>query len=460
MPESNTRKIAKAIRSQISTVLGAEIAPGFVVVRDPAGFAYSIQYGASAFWNPNTLASVDQLCKCPGDGTGQLTGVSFSGTFADILTSTDYVTSTADKAAEEQRVTAFNAASTNLVTQFEADFGAITSAEIQAMGSVPPTKTQYIADYVAKHFPGSPPSFPVSMAAFSGIYANWVSLSEEITRTNSLRADALAEIKAAEAHIRQPDAQNGALQTSTSTWATAYEGLPDNGTIEAQLSSKSRTMTVSVVLEKAGQNNLALTLDHQVLNAIPMSDLKITLTQETTGQEARLDQLWATATKVEMDIEYEGLTVVDAAPREISANAKLGWYSADVVHQIASKSGSDVTGLQLVGSTYSAAELFGPGKRFARIKTFVISQDPTFTMSFHGTGQALLMTEFSGHVGARVELGQIASFGGAGTKYAVRGTDQSKDVVTVEIAPTPPAVTVPPIDRRAHIIGGVAEFPS
>jgi len=460
MSKTNNQKIADAIRQQISSVLGAEIDPGFVVIRAPSGFAYNLQYGTSAYWNPHTLATVDQLCKCPGDGTGELTGGSFSGIFADILASTDYVTSTADAAAAKRRLTKFTTASTNLVTQFEADFGQITPAEIQAMGSVPPTKVQYIADYIAKTFPGTPPAFPPSMAAFASLYASWSNLSEEIARTSALKTDALAEISAAATHIRHPDAASGALQTTVSSWAVAYQGFPDNATIGADLVSASRSMTVSVTLENAGHNTLKLTLDHQSLSAIPMADLKITLTQETTKKTATLDQLWATASKVEMDITYAGLSLVEARPQEISTGIGRGWYSASVVHQLATKSGQDVSGLQLSGSTYSASDLFGPGKRFARVRTFVISQDPTITLRFYGTDQTQLLQQLSGHPAARIELGQIASFGGAGADYAVRSSDHTTDVVTVVIAPATSPVTVPPVDRKAHIIGGVVDFPA
>ena len=460
MSKTNNQKIADAIRQQISTVLGSELDPGFVVIRDPSGFAFNIQYSTSAYWNPHTLAIVDRLCKCPGDGTGELTGGSFSGLFADILAASDYVTGTSDAAAGKSRLTKFTTASNNLVTRFEADFAPITSAEIQTMGSVPPTKLQYIADYVAKTFPGSPPAFPPSMAAVASVYANWLNLSNEIARASALKTDALAEVGAAETHIRQPDASTGALQTALNSWGVAYVGFPDNGTIGADLTSSARTMTVSVTLENAGHNSLKLTLDHQTLKAIPMSDLKITLTQETTGQTATLDQLWATASKVEMDIAYAGLTVVEARPQRISADIKTGWYSASVVHQLASKSGQDVSGLQLSGSTFSAADLFGQGKRFARVRTFVISQDPTITLRFYGTDQAQLLTRLSGNPSAQVQLGQIASFGAAGADYAVRSTDHTADVVTVVIAPATPTVTVPPVDQKAHIIGGVVEFPA
>lgn len=459
MPSSKSQKIANAIRRQISSSLGAQISPGFVVIRAPSGFPYSIQYGAAAYWNPKTLNLVDQLCKAPGDGTGEMTGARFSTTYADILAASDYVTSKRDTACQQHRRYDFNSATQTLITQFETQFGQIDQSAIKAIGSVPPTKAQYISDYVSKKFKGDPPDFPPSMAAFAGAWSDWTQLGEEITRTTTLKAEALKLLRMGESHVRNPAAGNGALRIGASDWAPAYDGLPDNATIQADLSDADRATTVEVTLKNKGRKIFALTVAEQPLDNIPATALSLALVHPDTGKAKSMDSLWQSASKVEMDIVYTGLSIVSCRPSELSADANAGWFSRAALSQIATKTGKDVTGLQLDGSTYSPERLFGQGKTFARVKTFIISQEPTITLRFFGTGQSQFPKQLKRGAKAQVHVPGIGCFGGNSAQYTVQSAGEDGNVVTVVIAPSTTPVTIPPEDRTAHIIGGIVEYP-
>lgn len=455
------QKIAEAIRKQVSTKLGAEIGAGFVVIRAPSGFAYSIRYGASAYWNPDTLALFDKNCELSGDGVARVTTGSFSTLFANILANSTYVTSTVDAQTTKKTLDEFSDTSNQLVTAFESDFGEVTQSHIGAMGSKPPTKTQYIADYVAKNFPGDPPSFPPSMAVFESIYASWVVLSRMITRNAALKADALDLLSVAQAHVKSPNAENGGLQTDVDSWSVAYEGLPDNATLQAELSDTDRAVTISLVLDNMGDGTLALTSDHQSLGVMSGKDLKLTVTDAATEQQTSLDPLFQTSSRVEMKIQYQGLAIVSARPMALSADHTEGWYSRDALIQIADKSGKDETGIQLANSTYSVDELFGPGKRLNRVKTFVISEDPTITLDFHGGAGQQVLPSTAGDLSATVELGQITRVGENVGDYKATSSTSGSGVVSVVIVPSRkfPTVTVPAIERRAHIIGGIVDTP-
>ena len=459
MPTPPSQKIAEAIRQQVSTALGAQIPPGFVVIRDPAGFPYAIQYGASAYWNPGTLAMIDQLCAAPGDGTARLTGTGFSATYADILGHTNYVTSTADAASQQDRLTRFNAATQTLIAQFETDFGPITPAQIAALHSMPPTKAQYVADYVAAHFKGDPPDFPLSMSAFASAWSDWATLGADIARDTAARAEANALLAAGQAHVRHPSAANGGLQTDATTWVPAYVGLPDNNTVAGELQDDARAITVSLTLDKAGQRLFALSVARQPLSDVPPGALMLMVTPQPATEAEDLAPLWDAATRVEMDIAYVGLCLITAQPLDLSVDAATGWFSRAALGQIAGKTGKDVTGLQLSGSAYSVADLFGPGKTLARIATFVLSREPTITLRFHGIPAQQMLAKATPGARARVTIPQLGTFGAADAGFAIESADAAGGVVTVVIAPATPPGTIPPEQRTAHVIGGIPDFP-
>jgi hypothetical protein len=454
----DNEKIAEAIRRQISAALGAEISPGFVTIRDPAGFPYSIQYGDAAYWNPNTLGLLDQTCRMVGAGAAEMTGASFSALYADVLANSGYVMGSTDQAREAQDQSSFTKVSAKLVGAFETELGAITEAQIRAMGSTPPTKTQYISDYVAKTFPGDPPDFPPSLAGLANLYSDWLDLARGILHTVELKERARALLTAARAHAGAPDEHNGGMQTGADTWRPGYAGLPDNGTLQAQLSDTSRAITVGVVLDKDA-DTASLMVNHVAQGVIQRSDVRLAVTEPLSEREISLDRIWQTAIRVEMDIRYPGLAIVGALPCALATDYAKGWYSETALAQIAGKTGTEETGIKLVNSTYSVPELFGAKGRLVRVKTFVISQEPTITLRFYGVDQEPTLAQFSGDLEASIEIGTVAQFGGGTSGSKVQSAEARGGVVTVVIAPAQSSVTVPPIDRRAHIIGGVVQYP-
>ena len=460
MVQSVNQKVSEAIRKQISATLSSQIDPGFAVIRYPSGFGYFLQYGQSAYWNPQTMALVDQLVTDNGDGTADIAGASFSGRFADILAASGYVVSSSDKAAQTARGKAFSTKSDDLVAQYEADFGRIRKRDIQAAGTIPPDKTQYVADYIAKHFTGAGQSFPVSLTLLESVYTAWQAMAQQIRRASALQTDALKLIQTAETNARQPNAQNGGLQTGTAEWVAAYEGLPDVTTLVQGLSSDQPQMTVGLEFDNTGQNQLNLLMKNRLLGAVPDSDLRFSLMTQSGGQKRSADNLWKTAKKIEMEIDYAGICVVPSHPAPITQDLATGWYSQSAINQIATRTGQDVTGIQLTSTRFDAGQQFGQGKAFARVKTFVISNEPVVTMWFHGVDSAQTIQELSGKPRAELSLGKLAGFGDNGSKYEVHSVGDTGEAVKIVIKPTVPVIVPPDEALRAHVIGGVLEFPA
>lgn len=451
------RKIVSAIRQQLSEALSAEIGPDFVVIHYPQGFATAIQYGQN-WWNPNTFSLLDKLATPNGDGTADIDTAPFSTLFANVLGNSEFVLSASDKAEQTATLTEFSQTEAQMIAEFEKDFGAITAAQMAAQGTKPPIKSQYIADYVKTNYPGTPPDFPISLTVFGNAFTNWTELSHKIEQfsTNQRRAQTL--LSAGQTNVRTPSSLNGALQTSATTWAVAYTGLPDNNTLQSSLES-AKGMTVEVSFDNDGVNELALFFAHEKVGAVPKNTLQVSVQESPTAKSLDVSDLFQNAAHVEMEIKYTGLTIVSAEPCELSADFKTGWYSSAAVHQIASKTGSDTSGLQLSSSTYDAATLFGPGKRFARVKTYVLSNDPKITMKIHGDAADRLLGVLQGKPKVALELGSMVKFGTNSAGYVVDNADGQDGIVIASINPTVQSGTVPTVDRRTHLIGGILGYP-
>jgi hypothetical protein len=447
------------IGRQLAALLGPQIDGPFRLIRYVPGFNFNAQYGMSAFWNPKTFAIYDQLCADAADGTVTLTGASFSARFAAILGSVGYAQSSADSAAATAATKAFEALEAAVLDSFERNFGRISKRDIAASGCRPPTKTGFILYYVAKNFPGLPPAIPAAFADFAGHHAKWLAAGAQIEKSAAAMQVAEDRVTAAAANVTAPTAANGGLQTGVAAWIPAFRGLPDNNSILASLSDPTRAATLRFDLQTGANQMVNLSVGSTAVGAVPTGDLALRLAPTALMAGGAQDDLWSAATRVEMAVSYTGLTILRADPVEISADRKTGWFSRLILSDVVAKTGQDATGFRFIDSTFAVADLFGPGKSFARVATFVISREPTVTLTFHGTGVDTLAARFATDQQAEVDLGGLVGFGGAGAAYAVQAVTSGSGTVTVTLAPPPPVGTTPDIDQTAHVIGGVVEYP-
>ncbi len=452
-------RAAEAISRRIAAYLGAQIEPGFRVIRYPPGYNFNVQYGMPVMWNPHTFGLIDQICRLDGPHSASMTGSSFSAEFAAILASVGYHTSTADIRAQKQAIGDFDRQGDRVVQVFEAEFGPITAAMIQASGAVPRTKPGYVSWYVGAHYPGTPPRFPPVLASFSAAYAAWLSLGETVEKSARQAQAAAALVSAARAHSIHPGAGNGGFPTGPSAWSVAYCGLPTNNQINAGLDNRQSTVSVTIDVEDAGAGMASLSLDRQSLGRVPRTDLRLSVAAAPEDTARPVDP-WAAARHVGLEIVYTGITAIRADPVSLSADRQSGWFSLPILQQIVAKTGKDVTGLQLQGSAFSIDALFGPGGSFARVQTFVIAQQPTVKMTFRGTNLDALAGQVTTDQAAQLSLGKIVSLGVDGRDYRVLDMQSTGTELTVTLGAAPPSGTVPLIDQTAHVIGGVIQFPA
>jgi len=109
----------------------------------------------------------------------------------------------------------------------------------------------------------------------------------------------------------------------------------------------------------------------------------------------------------------------------------------------------------------SVDDLFGPGKAFSRLKTFVISQQPTMVLTFTGTDVSKVTSDFKVGASIKLDLFGLFTLGQASGSYAVQDVrENTKDgSVTVTFGPPKVSGTIPLQQQVAYVMGGVASYP-
>lgn len=270
----------------------------------------------------------------------------------------------------------------------------------------------------------------------------------------SRQSQATDELKAAIQNTISPSNTNGGWQTSESSYAPAYTGFPEVTTITGSLTSANRELTVPIQLKNISAAGCDLSIAHRKPVSAPRSAISIDLEPATDiATSQSLECLSNIASQIDISISYPGVTILQANPKNLSSDLKTGWYEESILSEIVENTGRDATGFRLQGTEFSIKKLFGPGKTFARVKTFVISQEPTIEITFFDSDKDTVMKALP-----KDELLHLnfSDFSVAG--YSLVKTMKGKTVVT--LAPGQNQGTIPADKQKAHIIGGIIAYPA
>ena len=174
-----------------------------------------------------------------------------------------------------------------------------------------------------------------------------------------------------------------------------------------------------------------------------------------------LSRYTSSSSTLTMDLNYPGVTFFPSIASALSLDNSTGWYANDILQEVASKTGQDATGYKLNGSEYNVSELFGPGKAFSRLKTFVISQQPTITLTFTGADASKITSDLQVKASVKLDLLGLFTLGSAAGSYSVQkvDTDSRSGSVTVTLGPPAVSGTIPLQQQVAYVMGGVAAYP-
>jgi hypothetical protein len=116
-----------------------------------------------------------------------------------------------------------------------------------------------------------------------------------------------------------------------------------------------------------------------------------------------LSRYASSSTNITIELNYPGVTLFASMPSVLSTDNSQGWYANDILQELVARSGEDATGYRLQGSEFDVSQLFGAGCAFSRLKTFVISQQPTMTLTFTGADASRVTSDFKANASISVD---------------------------------------------------------
>ena len=462
MAEANLVKNAfrVALEHAATTLLGSTLDGPFSAISYPPGYNFVVEYGQPVYHNAATLGVIDQLCVKDANGIVGLTGDSFSMQYKTILETVVYNLSTPDKQNLAHLQIKFGEQEKAVIASYESAFEPITQRQIDDSNCFPPNKIGYIEEIIKTKYSGDPQEIPLPYAGFSSAYEQWILLARQLNGITSRQSEAEAQKQAAIDHITTPSAENGGWQTGTASYGVAYTGMPALAEILSSLATNDRKLTVIVELTGFSQKTFNVNVGDTLVAQVPSDVITIDFVEANVAQSRSLVSLSGSASKIEMSIVYPGITILPANPVELSADCTTGWYSQYILSEVAQKTGKDVTGFQLQGSEFATAELFGPGKTFARVKTFVISQEPTVQLAFYDpNNRGVIQNAFKPGDAVRLQLADEVRFGATSGGFNVQKVDFANGKTVVTLGPPTIVGTIPTPEQTAYIIGGVVEYP-
>lgn len=448
-----------ALNKKLQDQFSSQLDGTFETMNVPSGFYWGLQYGPNNYYNVNALNQINLQAIEGSNGILTVANANFTTLDNSILGDIVFGFSQADMDAINQDEANNQSQIQAVINSWETDMGApITTAQMQS--AVPPTKLGYIQAQVLKNWQNDVDKIPTSMQDFKVAYQTYQVSAEIAWRLLSQSAAAIERLAAARANSKTASAANGGLPIAAGAFYQPFGPFPTQNAINGGLQTLTNKASVSISLSNFSSTESTFSVEGSAGVTIPI--LGFMTIGVSASTKYTLNQYASSQTTLEMTITYEGITFVGTplTDSNLTTDNTKGWYTNDVLSQAISNTNQTQTGYSLKGSQYPVDEYFGPGKKFSRIKTWVLSQQPTISMKFCAADTTKIVSDFKESTSVNVTFFGIFNIG-VTQSYEVKKVD-SKSVagcVIVEMGPAKVIGTTPSNDATAYVVGGVPSYP-
>ncbi|MDE6558001.1 MAG: hypothetical protein K2K39_02730, partial [Clostridia bacterium] len=380
------------IETKAKTALGAELAgEKFTAANYTAGFNYHVK---SSTYNSRSIKALDSLV-CFENGVNHL-DLSYSDYYKSVMQKIHFNISKSDLQRVNKEAIAQEALVATIINSYK-------QSEIDDTPMEDPTVPKIIKR--VKEYTGvsyrelNPKEYPFLANLCN--YLNEFERKAEFT-TKIMNASSKAEdrLEAIIKHITKPDDDNGGLKTEEG-FVCGWDGIKEPVQLLESLEG-GRTITIDISASHFHSNKSRLNFKNDVKIDVPVNwffNLGVQHNDEYDLSKSAKD-----GAEMSISITYDGVTLVSANPKLLSANNSKGWYVKEILTDAAAKTGKDVTGYQLVDSEFDPETLFGEEGKLRRMKTLVISQHPIVKLHFKKFDSDKLKKQFDETTNADFEL--------------------------------------------------------
>ncbi|MQR00708.1 hypothetical protein [Glaciimonas soli] len=438
------------VEKQVTQLLSTRLDGAFSMINYPSGFNYGITDGSNTYYNQAALQDIDTLLGVASNGRPELIAGGFSRLYARIMGAVTFSFSQYDQAIMARQDAVASAQIAAILSEFE-NVGGRYKKPLSFGGKLQDIFNQINATY------GSVPNMPASLHSLRNAIAAYHSISGDSYVLHNRYYAATARLAAIVANVTKPSQTNGGMQVSDMDDYVGFtpNKLPTANQLVVGLNASTNAISVAINISDFGSYSAQLSIAGGASFTIPIVDiLDIAV---NAGASHDLSRYITSQSKITMNVTYPGVTMFASNPSVLSADNTTGWYADDVLQEIAAQTGKDATGYQLQGSEFDVAKLFGPGKALSRLKTFVISQQPTISITFAGSNASGITSDFQVNAAVQLKLLGMFDFGGASGSYSVQkiNAGSSSGSVTVTLGPPVISGTTPIQQQKAYVLGGV-----
>jgi hypothetical protein len=459
------KSFAAALKKKMDEMFSQQTNGAFETMSVPNGMYWGIQFGGNNYYNRNFLNQANLQAIRGSNGILTIGNDLFTQLYKDILGATVFAFSQSDEKANAQDNTNNQSQVQALINGWETDMGSpITKAQMD--GAFPTTKLGYILGQYVSKWSSNPDNVPDAFPNFKPALLVYLAQAAISARLGTQAAALNERLKAARANSVAGTADNGGLPISANEYYLPLGPFPTQNKINSSLQTLTNKVSMNFKLENFSSNTSRLSIEGKTGFTIPILDFASI--GVSGGAKYTVDKYASSSTVINTDITYEGITFVEAplTDANLSGDNKKGWYwndgLSDGIRNVwTSGSNPSKTGLALHSTQYPVDEYFGTGKKFSRIKTWILSQEPTIKMQFCGADASKIKTDFkqTSHVG--VKLFGLIDVGSVDQSYQVTDVDDKSvaGCVTVTMGSTKTIGTTTSADARAYVVGGVPSYP-
>lgn len=449
--EASQKAYVELIKNKTASLLGSKLDGEFNVANSASGFHYGITYGVNAYYNEYTLKDLEALITMDKElGMLKFTPTLFSSLYHSILGNITYGFSKADRAMMEEQAKKASAQIVAVLKEFENAGGKYTSP-LPFGGKLQDVFNQMLDLY--KSFE----SIPDTLASLRDAIFYYKEAAEQSCVLQLRYYEATERIKKARKNIAAPSHGNGGLEIANDKYYVGYEKLPTANDLVRGLTTKSNAITISTAMSSFSSNTAELHMEGESFGCIIVPFFFGIKTSKATYD---LSRYTSRESKINIDMTYPGVTVLSSSMMEQSVDNLKGWYENIILSEVIKKTGMDATGYMLTGSEFKVDELFGKNKTLARLKTFVISQEPTIVIKMQNVDVSKVESDFKVTTKATINIFGIFNIG-SNASYSVHDvkTDISTLTITLTFGPANPGGSTPAQDAVTNVLGGVASYP-
>ncbi|WP_404392630.1 hypothetical protein [Humibacillus xanthopallidus] len=450
----------QALQAKVSQSFSSLLDGDFVPMSMPSGAYYGIQYGPNNYYNTSFLGQLDQTVTIGDNGQAQPGSTKFTSLYADIMSGVVFTFSSADNQSLQRDQAQYQSQLQQVISTWEVNVGTITDDQMKS--AFPPTKLGYIYTQFAQRWSSDINNVPASLQAFKDALQNYQVQAQVANRLSIQSAQAMARLAALRANLATPSAANGALQIDASTYYPAFGPFPDQNTIVSSLASGNRSLELNLKLTNFSSQTTNMSVGGSVGLEVPIAD--IVEVGFSGGARYTLDKYSSASTTVTMDVAYEGITFVSTplTSGALATSNRAGWYAEDILAEALENVDGSRTGYSLQGGAFPADEYFGSGKKFSRIKTWVLSREPSITLQFCAAQTDDVTSDFTENAKLSLKVLGLFTVGEVDQSYEVKNVDDKTvdGCVIVSLgAPDSSSGTTSLQTARAFLVGGVPSYP-